>query len=154
MTEIKFSEIAEQARALDQAKQNLRKLISTKEAQQTIAKEFQKILAECPDVGVFWTQGAPSFNDGDPCYFRVHDMWICPVDTDGGEDDSVDCSTGKCPDYDEDDFDRIYCTPEQCDALYEIWSIINDEFIMESVFGSSASVKITEDSITIDDYYD
>lgn len=149
-----ISEIMSNVSQLDEAKQNLRKLLKESGAEQVIAKAFQEVLVDCPDVCVSWCQYAPSFNDGAACVFLVHDMWICPVDSDCDESSSVDPGTGKCYDSNDKLGDQIYCTPEQQQKLNEIWNGVNDEFVMDTLFGSRAKVIITADNIEVDRYYD
>jgi hypothetical protein len=43
-------------------------------AKPALAEHFRSFFAKYPDVhGVRWAQYTPYFNDGEPCYFRVHE---------------------------------------------------------------------------------
>lgn len=145
-------ELIDALREADRAKENVRKLVG-EEGPAIIGKALQETLVDCPNVVLFWRQGTPSFNDGDPCRFRIHDLWICPGDTDPsdlGEDTSIDNETGKRYTTDEDqDPDEILCTPEQLDNIYKVWSELSDLF--EDAFGE-ARVTISIDSVSIDEF--
>lgn len=39
-----------------------------------VLDSFKALISEAPEiVSITWTQGTPSFNDGEPCYFSIHD---------------------------------------------------------------------------------
>ena len=70
-----------------------------------VAKEIGKLL---PDgFALKWTQDTPSFNDGDPCTFSVHDPQLIRADEEEEEDDfedEVDTEDGEeSEDSDDDD---------------------------------------------------
>lgn len=44
-------------------------------AQGAFKNKLNKIIETFGLVGLQWTQYTPYFNDGDPCVFRVHDLW-------------------------------------------------------------------------------
>lgn len=89
-----------------------------------MAKVFKKH-EELEEVS--WTQGTPSFNDGDPCVFSSNHGYadLDPADIDGAKED-VEKALGV---FDDDD--------------------------MEDMFGDGVRVTITRDGkIKLDEYYD
>jgi hypothetical protein len=52
-------------------------------------KELGELLGPLipPGWALKWTQGTPSFNDGEPCTFSVHDPYLVKVTTVGDEDE-------------------------------------------------------------------
>ncbi len=149
MSDMSLSEFKARSEQLTTNRRELQAIIA-KDGATLIAKAFQEVLVDCPDGVVFWRQGTPSFNDGDPCRFTVHDLWICPndPDLDYGEDVAIDGVTGRR--YDDESDEDIYATSEQQNKLYEVWSLF-DSFILENSFGES-KVTISVDSVSVEEF--
>src|SRR5437868_5615429 len=74
MSEINLQKIAEMKREYERQIQEA--------GQGLFAVEFKNFFAAHPEVRVLrWTQGTPSFNDGDACVFSVYDMHVQLHDT-------------------------------------------------------------------------
>ncbi len=143
MTDIQ--DLKDVAKKITDAKAEARALIK-EHGHAAIGSAFQAVLKYCPSVAVYWTQDVPSFNDGDPCRFRVHDMWIVPSDerpSGRGEDESIDTSDAEL-------MAELEVTSDQIEALYAVWHQL-DSWILEETFGENASVFITADEIQVDD---
>ncbi len=147
-------ELLQACKEFDEKKSALYALVA-KDGPALITKAFQDLLKDSPDVVVYWTQGTPSFNDGDPCYFRVHDMWICPADSeDLGEEAAIDGDTGTryLSDHEDDegvDHKTVLCTPEQQTKLYELFNHVHD--LLQNAWGD-ATITIGVDSIEVGDF--
>lgn len=133
------------------------------------AKEFME---KYPEVhSIMWRQYAPSFNDGDPCYFSVHEAEM-HVDPSKVPDDILKLSgltkdDEPCNDYEYGWGSNSYSyvlnkvkekrelSQREKDLLkdYDVLMSCPDTFF-ESFFGDGAEVTITKDGINVDDYYD
>ncbi len=62
-----------------------------------VAKEIATYLAENipPGYALKWTQGTPSFNDGEPCTFSVRDPALVKLTPAGGNDEDEDQDEGE-----------------------------------------------------------
>jgi hypothetical protein len=62
------------------------------ESQELINSIFKDYFAKYGELvyAIHWVQGTPGFNDGDPCYFSVHDMYLSFTEEgyDDGEGDA------------------------------------------------------------------
>jgi hypothetical protein len=71
MTEV--SRVVEQYRALKQEMEQLKSSFGDK-ISDFVLDSFKTLREQAPEITrIYWTQGTPSFNDGEPCYFSVHD---------------------------------------------------------------------------------
>lgn len=142
---------------LDELSQNVCKANKAleDEAKPLLQEAFTKILEKYPVVRVFsWKQYAPSFNDGDPCYFSVNGIEINYEDGDDDDDwnddedeDSEDMNLRK-------EFQNL-SYEEQSKIRNEINSVVNKipDDIMERLFGESSKVIVTRSGISVEDYY-
>jgi hypothetical protein len=89
-----------------------------------------------------WKQYAPSWNDGDPCYFSAH---------------TYDCDiNGFSPYDDDDDDDEKKSKPVDFKALQATVRTFLDQFTsaqLEHWFGDGKEVIVTKDALEIEDYY-
>lgn len=114
-----------------------------------IFDKFMELLLQAPSVrGLQWTQGTPSWNDGDVCEFGVYslmlDIPLSENDEDAiYEDEAGYIGEGRLPK------EEIEVT----EKLNELFTSI-DEDIMKMTFGDGARVTMTKDSkdFEIDDY--
>ena len=100
--------------------------------QDPILQECQKYLEENPEVkAVGWYQYTPSFNDGDPCYFSVGELWET-----------------KEEDFEKDLWEWDYCKD---DDLFS--AVMSNNDLLEAAFGDDKQIVITRDGVEISDYY-
>lgn len=105
-------------------------------------KEAEKLLKEYPKVPNFgWTQYAPYFNDGEPCYFSVH-----------ADDIYID---GMCIEYEHSEaFEDYFDSEKEFDEFcVKAMNLVNevDEDTMESMFGHGLVVVHRNGQITTED---
>jgi hypothetical protein len=128
-----------------------------------VSKPFQDIFEKFPEVkAITWTQYAPYFNDGDPCYFSVHEMNF-KLSNDAKiaagaklEDIEVD------EDYDDEDEDYDFWESDipysdKTSALAKAQTDLNtfaDKFqnIFEKAFGDDCAVIATRDGFETREY--
>ncbi len=138
---------------------------------------FENFFDSCPEAKIVtWTQGTPSFNDGDPCYFSVHDIYVgtdADADIETPEDEPSFASAdtepyikheyGSPPGYKRTEtiLDAVGMAARKkvdlkADKLYENLDGLNE--MMETAFGNGARVKVTRgksDKVVFDvgEYY-
>lgn len=88
-----------------------------------IQLELEQYFAQHPEVKyIYWSQGTPTWNDGEACYFSVHESFAARQDA------------GEKPDFND---------------KYLNFSWQQNENLMESLFGSDeVTVKVTPNPIT------
>jgi hypothetical protein len=105
-----------------------------KDGRKLLMAEFKKFFEENPDIeAIRWTQGTPSFNDGEPCTFSVHDF-TAKVNGEFYEQ------------YD----DELKPYEARIVALEES---VRDEEVMEGVFGNDQEITATRKGFSLEDYY-
>jgi len=115
------------------------------DGEKLVLAEVQKVFDENPKLlAVCWNQWAPYFNDGDPCIFGVHEMYATFGQAGEGETErlALDATTvdglrescGRWEGWEDSGSD------EQCDAADLISARINDEDLLQSVFGDDCQV--------------
>lgn len=133
-------------------------------AKEALKEGTKEVFAEYGDVlhSFGWTQWAPSFNDGEPCEFEVHDLVMIS---------KVDVANAIEEGYDEDgavsDFwgnegspsfggwrakavdDRHQGAHDAAKIIYEVM----DEQLARDVFGDSVKVIFSADGVDVEDYY-
>lgn len=98
-----------------------------------VKEEIERFFTDNPKLqGIVWQQYAPSFNDGDPCYFSVHDFYA----TCGGDDVDMD-EVSEYEGWSDSD------GKDQRRLADELSSLINDEDLLKCAFGEHALVTIT-----------
>lgn len=131
------------------------------EGEEAVKELFKEFFDKHPEVeDVHWRQYTPYFNDGDPCYFSVHEMNLtlnAPVED--SEEDPGD------EDEEDEDYDDDY--EEEADG----WSLRNSEDpkekqlgedmgvledipddVLEYVFGDHVSITATREGFSVNEY--
>lgn len=131
-----------------------------------IKKAFVQFWELNPAVkAVFWDQYAPSFNDGDPCYFSVNDPFYTNIESKekleriSGEDiEEQDQEEGFWCDY---SFGGEYFTPtpegvneSSVSELSRIICARLTESTLQRLFGESSRVIATREGFWTRDYFD
>lgn len=127
-------------------------------------------LLELPGVsGLVWEQYAPSFNDGDPCVFSIHEVRVLIDGLDPEEDyEDTDYGSGfstyELWNYgegetwqDQRDNRTFIELPGDADgeAIYAALEAVNTdawENVAQANFGESAQVTATKDGFSVDYY--
>lgn len=132
-------------------------------AQNNLKAVFKEFFDETPEIKVIkWTQYTPYFNDGDPCYFSVHEPTFSNCD------DSNLVSTYGELDMSEDEaeqeglfaFEGTWSRPdnlpkhvvENTDKLCEFINASEMEDVLLAVFGDHVCVTVTRDGIDVEEY--
>jgi L-ribulose-5-phosphate 3-epimerase UlaE len=103
---------------------------------------FKAVFEQYPAVTkMCWTQYTPYFNDGDPCVFNVHDLYVFDdtVEEDSDYYDGVDVSWGE--------------GKEQYPEIAQISKNLSaaDDLLLE-MFGDHCQIIVTRDGITVEEY--
>jgi len=111
---------------------------------------FAEVLAKYPDIlEIRWTQYTPSFNDGDPCEFGVHDYYVklASLCTDENRDNELE----EYPD-DDDRYASSYGI-EVVTMKSDVKSLfsIPGEDAYESAFGDHAEIVATREGFTVEE---
>ncbi len=122
----------------------------------TVQKAMRAFMAEHQDVASLqWNQSAPSFNDGEPCYFSVGEPKVRLVDGDdeaGEEGDGYLCSWGlRCKaQKHEGDAGPLVADLE---LLGSLMSVATEA--MKSLFGDGSKVTVGRNGeAEVEDYYE
>lgn len=110
-----------------------------------------------------WRQYTPYFNDGDPCTFRVSDLWFRTTedlarDEDDFDEDSFYVGWGKHPTLGGKGYgDEGYTgdhedTWNRCRALSDAVDTNAFDDVLLSSFGDHCKVVVRRDGITVDEY--
>lgn len=111
-----------------------------------LKKSFTKFFQENPKIyGIMWEQYTPHFNDGDTCYFSVHEMQ-CSFNEEEFEDAS---SSYSLEDSEEEEYDKDQ--HENFNKFAEEMSDIPSE-IFEAMFGDHCQVKVTRNGFDVQEY--
>lgn len=137
----------------------------SEEGEDALKEVFKELFEKHPRLeSVTWVQYTPYFNDGDPCYFSVHDFDASinePDVPEGTEDEDADED-----EEDEDLYDDDYTYGERLSTiaksddpelqkLAEAVGELNGEIpedVLESVFGDHCKVTATRDGFGITEY--
>lgn len=132
------------------------------EGEDAVKELFKEFFDKYPRAeAISWRQYTPYFNDGDPCYFSVHEMTL---EMNAGEDTEEDESEEEPeePDEDEDDYsDGEYDSyslsrsdnPElkkMGEDFGELEGIPDD--VLEHVFGDHVRITATRDGFSVTEY--
>lgn len=127
--------------------------IAEARGKELILEGFKAFFEAHPNVdAVRWTQYAPSFNDGDPCVFTVHDPEVRYVKN---AEESSEPVRDEDEDDDDDDDDGDFDEYPEIDSptLDKIWALPASFF--ETVFGEGSKVTITRDlAVAVEEYGD
>lgn len=114
-----------------------------KAASKTLEAELQALIPE--GYAVYWTQGTPSFSDGDPCVFSQGECFYVKLPDDLAALD--DLGDGYEPDVAQEDVDLTLFT-----KFEHVWSDVSDD-IAEATWGDNVRVILTRDQSDVTDYY-
>lgn len=114
-----------------------------KEGKEGLKEMMKSFFEEAPSVrSVTWYQYTPSFNDGEPCYNGMGEIFYHALEEDGTVDgEDTDECTGKISEDDQSLFDELASKIENCEDLWEF------------IFGTDTRVVCTPEDITTEDYY-
>jgi hypothetical protein len=126
------------------------------EGKKVFKDSFKDFFESNPKIVAFsWTQYTPYFNDGEPCYFGVGDIW--PL-TEKGLEDFKESGRGYAEEYSvgtygEDKYKEGLDEEELKtvdDFASTIMSLPNE--IFEDLFGDGVSVLATREGFEVEDY--
>lgn len=135
----------------------LKKAYDTKleeEGEAAVKEVFKEFFEAHSNVeSVYWTQYTPYFNDGDPCYFSVHDFHLELAEAETEDEDDED------EDEDNTDYEMSawYLSRKEDPELKKLGedlgtlSDIPDD-VLESVFGDHCKVIATRDGFNVKEY--
>lgn len=161
----------ENLRTLGQQVKDLRAQM-TSLAKEALAEGTKAVFEEYGDIlhSFSWTQFAPSFNDGDPCEFSMHEVQLvakCDVQSKYEDDEDYEDDGEGSPafstysdgtkvretlwdDKPNPNFDQRYA---DCAAACEIiWQVV-DETTSRAVFGDSVKVIFTPEGVDVEEYW-
>lgn len=124
------------------------------------AQLFKSIFEKYPMVSsISWRQGTPSFNDGEPCTFSVHEPSVVFSFLEPGETEPTEC---ECETYELDgwlSYDAknrpAWATSEffeAADAVADAHGAIPED-VMHHVFGDGVQIEVDARGITVEDVY-
>jgi len=138
------------------------------EAQEAFKEEVKNLFQAVPKLKVVkWNQFIPSFNDGDPCTFKMTDIVYsnCP-------DHSKISGYGEIEDMDEDEYEEAFgefwatdssslkvdsdLSPEEVETVKAFDKVISSytmHDVLEATFGSDATVTCTPEEVFTEEYY-
>lgn len=120
------------------------------QGKEMLSAAFQEAFEKHPDItAIYWTQYAPYFNDGEPCYFGVDDFYITNVK----DLERVDFRREDIEDEEEGEFVKYLGKGYKYINDIEVFahsSIGTD--IFEDLYGDSVSVLVTPEGVTVSDY--
>lgn len=127
------------------------------EGEAALKEAFKEIFDKHPRLeSIIWVQFTPYFNDGDPCYFSVHDFDVTVSAPEGSSEEDEDDEL-----YDEDYSygDRIYqlqkSEDEELKKIAEAVGELNGnipEDVLEHVFGDHAKITATREGFDIHEF--
>ena len=133
------------------------------EGETAIREYIREFFENNPEIeAIRWVQYAPSFNDGDPCVFSMHEPDVkTQISESGAKFDLI--SDGKfserSDDADDEGFRSLYNLKGNDkhirDAVVQLYRDLSAvEEALEEIFGSHSKIVATRNSIEIDGYYD
>lgn len=111
-----------------------------KDATGEVQKTLQALIP--PGYALYWTQGTPSFNDGDPCTFSQGDAYYVKLPDDLTE--LSDLGHGYEP-------EEAVVDEDWPGDLSTAWREMSDD-LAEAAFGDNVRVILTATEACIDDY--
>ena len=111
-----------------------------------LIEELRSLLCMHPGLHLKWQQYTPSFNDGDPCIFRLAGIYLDVPDDDGEEWDAFDMRHGLGqPDL------PSWVTPALSEKFTAVTCLLeSNEELLQTLFGDGVEVTVNVDGITID----
>lgn len=139
--------LKELAKQTEELKKEITKK-ATAEGKKEIKAHLDGLFKANPTVkGIRWKQYTPYFNDGDPCEFRVHEVYTSFGEETGGDYDDGYLSTYSFRDKPE--LKALH------DSIREFEKTIQSQGmsdIMETVFGDHVQVTVTPDDVVVEEY--
>lgn len=131
----------------------------SEEGEAALKEAFKEIFDKHPRLGsIMWTQYTPYFNDGDPCYFRVHEFDASLVEPEESNDENED-EDDELYDDSYSHGDRLYTMSKSEDEeLKKIAEDVGDlessipNDVLEHVFGDHVRITATREGFDIDEY--
>ena len=130
------------------------------EGEDAVKELFKEFFDKYPRAeSITWRQYTPYFNDGDPCYFSVHEMTLemneGEEETDEETDEEVDEDEDE--DYGDGEYDSYSLSrsdnpdlKQMGEDLGELEGIPDD--VLEHVFGDHVKVTATRDGFDVTEY--
>lgn len=159
-----------EVKAINAMKEEYDKAIKER-GQKALKQAFKDFFAANPEVkAVVWTQYTPYFNDGEPCYFSVHDPSFSRLPPDEteigcyGETDFEGAIDGSDHDYVEDteagpdkygykQYKKVARTPDPLAPICDdFWEEVFNEDLFLAAFGDHMQITATPDGFEVEDY--
>lgn len=128
------------------------------EGEAAVKELFKEFFDKYPRAEtITWRQYTPYFNDGDPCYFSVHEMTLEMNEDESGPEEGDEDEEEDDDDYGDGDYDsyslRASDDPhlKQMGEDFRNLEAIPDD-VMEHVFGDHVKVTATRDGFDINEY--
>lgn len=133
------------------------------EGEAALKEAFKELFDKHPRLAsVEWVQYTPYFNDGDPCYFSVHDFDATLQVPEGSEEDEDEDEDSEDDELYDDSYsygDKLYTMSKSEDEevkkiaedVGELNSNIPDD-VLEHVFGDHARIIATREGFDVDEY--
>lgn len=132
-----------------------------------IAQELGPLIPE--GYVVAWTAYIPSFNDGDPCTYRMGEVYLAPIAKPEDDEDAENFEDSASNYTDVDGKEHVFSldwgdpstedlhaagiTKKAFAELKRAWKAI-PEYVVESAFGPDVAVAVKSDgSLLVEDYY-
>jgi hypothetical protein len=155
MTDVNVNELmAEHQKMLDEY--NAAREVFAKKGKEIIRTSFKAFFDANPKIkAVTWTQYTPHFNDGEPCVFRVGDMWAL---SEKGLEDWEENGCGHAEDYaatsDWGSYDKELLNEDEAKAVQTFLKSIHKlpDDIFEDMFGDHVYVVATEKGFDVEEY--
>lgn len=115
------------------------------DAQRGVAEMLAEHLAE--GCRLHWKQYTPYFNDGEPCVFRVGEVFLVGPPEDGEEEvdwesDGIELWDGATKHYKDDNIPGF--TKAQFFALSEAWGSLPED-LLKRIFGDHTEITVNSD---------
>jgi len=127
------------------------------EGEDAIKELFKEFFDKYPRAeSIAWRQYTPYFNDGDPCYFSVHEMTL-EMNEDEEESDEDEDEDEDEDDYDDEGYDSYSLRHSDDPALKQMgedFMYLEDipDDVMEHVFGDHVKVTATREGFDVAEY--
>lgn len=133
-----------------------------KEGKAALTEAFQEFFTAAPEVkAIKWIQSIPSFNDGDPCVFSVHELML-KLSKKGmeellGRKMTKDEYDAHFEEYDSDEWSLQNASnaraKEVASLFREFVRAVQYDELFQEVFGDGAEVIATPGKFKCEDYY-
>lgn len=141
----KMNEFTNSIQALmDEVKKKIKE-----QGEQAAKSMFAEMFEKYPLVEqVEWCQGTPSFNDGDPCVFRMYDANFQLAEH--GEFDGSWSLKYR--------FEKKGGVPKELESygemMDEVSGLLHSNMeVMQTLFGDGSKITVTKEKVSVEDYY-